>query len=205
MATRLQIINKGLASLGAKQITSLTEGSPQSKLALLYYEDSREALQRLRPWKFCTKLVQLTENATAPIFGKDRAFDLPADYLAPLAPYPEQNLEALDWVIEGANPKQLRTNMSSPLDFRYTAHIKDESAFDILFSTALSALLGLELSEQLTQSNTKEAKALKKFEDTLDAASQLNAFEHVPATEYKGSWLNVRFRGTNDNTREYFR
>jgi hypothetical protein len=204
MATDLQICNKALVSLGAGQIASLTEESIAANLCSLLFSDKRDALLRSRPWKFSIKRVQLVENLiNPPKHGRARAFDMPLDYLAPLPPEPERDFESLDWLFEGS-PLQLITDDSSPLDFRYVSQVLDSSRFDPLFSEALSALLAVELTEPLTQSNTKLANMSALLDEKLGEARRMNAFEqahHLPPLD---RWAAVRQTG-RDNTRRWFR
>ena len=200
MASKITISNQGLLLLGASQITGFNDGSVNAEAIKLIYDDTRDSLLRTYPWRFATKRSQLTADVTAPVFGRARSFPLPGDYLAPLAPYPEDNFEQLDWIIE-ANSKLL-TDDSSPLDFRYIAKIEDPDCMDPLFRKALSARLAVELAEQLTQSSSKLQNVAAIFDRTIGEARQLNAFEAVNHQPPLDEWITARQRG-RDNTRNW--
>lgn len=199
MATETDIVNQGLLLLGASQIGSLSESSPNAIAANLIYADTRDALIRTYMWKFAIRRVQLNASGTPPIFGRSNAYDLPSDYLALLPPYPEDNLEQLDWIVENG---QIVTDCSEPLDVRYIAQVTDTTKFDPLFRKALSAALALELAEQITQSNTKIANISTIFSNVVRDARQQNAFEQVNHLPPLDEWITVRQRG-RDNTKTW--
>ena len=199
MATDIAISNQGLQLLGASRIVGFNDGTVNGDAVGLIYEDTRDALQRDYPWTFCIKRVQLSTLGTTPLFDRARAFVLPGDYLSPLAPYPEANIEQLDWIIEAG---QLITNDSSPLDFRYVAKVDDPDLFDPLFRKALSAALALELVEVITQSNTKLQNITSIFDRVISKAHKSNAIEKVNHLPPEDSWVSVRRKG-RDNTRTW--
>lgn len=196
MANKVDIANQGLLLLGASQITNFNDGSPNANRVKLVYNDTRDSLLRAYPWKFATKLVQITEEATAPIFGRAHSYKLPGDYLKLLPPYPEDNWEMLDWIVEG---NFISTDCSSPLDVRYTRRVEDPDCMDVSFRKALSALLAVELAEPITQSNSKLNNVAAIFERRIGEAKKASAFEKVNHLPPMDSWISVRQRG-QDNT-----
>jgi len=198
-ATEVTICNQALQLLGASTITSLTDGTPTANACTLIYEETRDALLRLYVWKFAIKRVQITENATAPTFGRNHAYDLPGDYLAPLAPYPELDVENLDWIREG---RQILTNDTSPLDLRYIAQITEVEDMDVLFREALSARMAVKLCESLTQSNSKLENVSAIYKGVIDEARKMSAFEAVNPLPPLDSWISARTSGY-DNTKSW--
>lgn len=198
-AVEILIANQALVLLGAARITDFTDGSVNGNTIDVMYEPTKEALLTEYPWKFAIKRVALTADATAPIFGRARRFALPADYLSPLAPYPEDNFEELDWIIESGF---IITDDSSPLNFRYIYGVTDATLFDPLFKKALAARLALEMCEQITQSNTKLASISELYERAITLARQKNAFEQANHLPPPDRWITCRTMGRN-NTRSW--
>lgn len=198
-ATEILIANQALVLLGASRITDFTDGSVNADTVTVMYEPTKEALLTEYPWKFAIKRVAITIDGTAPAFGRAGRYALPADYLSPLAPYPEDNYEELDWIIEGG---YIITDDSTPLNFRYIYEVTDATLFDPLFKKALAARLALEMCEQITQSNTKLQSISEIYKEAIALARQKNAFEqanHLPPVD---SWISCRTMGRN-NTRTW--
>lgn len=200
MASETDIANGALTLLGASKITSIDSATEQNAIiCTVFFDNSRDALIRKYQPRFATKRTSLTAHVTAPTFGRARAFDLPADYLAMLPPYPEDNLEALDWIREGA---QILTDDASPLLIRYTAQITTTTLFDILFVKMLEAYLAMEMCEKITQSNSKYDRVKDIFLMAEEACRRANAFESVNPLPPEDSWVNAR-HGHTDNTKTW--
>lgn len=206
-AAEIAIVNQALELLGASIITAFdtdpttasSASSPNAESACLHYVAVRNELLRSFPWKFAITRVQITADGTAPAFGRARRFALPADYLAPLAPYPEDNYEELDWIIEGA---YIITDDSSPLDFRYIKVVTDTTTMDPLFKKAFALRLAINMCEAITQSNTKLANLSALYKETVAEARQLSAFEAVNHLPPPDVWVTCRTMGRN-NTRTW--
>lgn len=182
MASETSICNRALQRLGAKRIVSLTEGSVNSKACLAAYAARRDALLRKHRWNFAIDRATLAADAVAPAWGRANAFELPPTSLMPIPPYPEQNLNDRDWVVEG---KKILTNEQAPLYVRFIKQVTDPNEMDPIFREVLSADLAVELCEELTQSNTKKDRLEEDLKRELADARKANAFEKVlgePAT-----------------------
>ncbi len=79
MATEVGVANAALRRLGANIIASFTEGTKSANCATEFYEETRDGLLRVHNWNFATKRVKLAQLATAPVFGYDHSYALPAD------------------------------------------------------------------------------------------------------------------------------
>jgi len=199
-ADATEIANQALVILGASSISDITAtAEPNAVIINTVYAETRDALTRLYQPKFATQRVAIVANITAPTFGRARAYDLPALYLALLPPYPEDHLETLDWIIEGS---QILSDDSTPLDLRFTAQITDVTKFDPTFVKMLAAALAVECVEKITQSTSKWERANAMFDAALTAARRANSFEQVTPLPPEDGWVHVRHRGT-DNTRTW--
>jgi len=199
VVSETNIANQALLLLGANTITDIDGTQPNAVVMELFFDDARDALLRKYIWKFAIKRVQITENVTAPVFGRARAFDLPADYLAPLPPYPEDDHMRLDWIVENG---QIVSDESSPLDFRYIAKITDPLEMNVHFRQALSARLAILAAEKLTQSNSKIQNVSAIFDSAITEARMSNAIEQVNHQPPLDTWVTVR-EDSRDNTKSW--
>lgn len=189
MASEVDICNRALQKLGAKRITSLSDDSTNARACNASYEIVRDAELRSHPWTFATARASLAADSTEPDWGRENSFTLPSDYINILPPYPEDNMESLDWEVEGG---KIYTDDSAPLYIRYTSRVSDTSLFDSLFIEALAASLAFEMCEELTQSNSKKESLRSDYDRIIGRAKKRNAMEKVSATPPLDSWITVR-------------
>lgn len=189
MASKVEIANRALQILGAKRIVSLTEDSRNARAINAAFEPVKRAELRKHPWCFAIRRVQLAASSTAPAFTKGNSFPLPSDFIRLLPPDPEDNMNDLDWNIEGRN---IITNDSAPLDVRYIYDVTDVNEMDVLFRESLAAKLAEQLCEEITQSNTKVATAGVFYKDVLAEARRTNAIEKVSDEPPEDEWVTCR-------------
>lgn len=199
-AANLTVVNEGLTLIGATPLESASDSTPSAFAIAAVIDADIDGLIAEYNWKFAIKRTSITENVTAPTFGRAHAYDLPADYLRLLPPYPEDNYEALDWIIEG---DQIVSDNTSPLQLRYVASITDPTLWPILFKRALSAKLGMSVCEKLTQSTSKYEMVANEFERRMRLAVRHGAIERVAYEPPLDSWVSNRTGGV-DNTRSFF-
>lgn len=189
MASVVEICNRALQKLGAKRITSLDQDSVNARACLAAYSSCRQAELRAHPWSFAVDRTALAADAQAPAFGKANAFTLPAECLRVLAPYPEQNLNSLEWQIEG---RKIYTDESAPLYLRFITDEEDPAVMDPLFREALSCRMALEMCEELTQSNSKKESVRSDYTQAIREARRVNAIEKISEMPPEDSWVTVR-------------
>lgn len=189
MASEVGIANRALQKLGATRITSLSDASTSARACNACYETLRDAALRRHPWNFAVARAELAADATAPTWGRANAFQLPSDFLRLLPPYPEDNVNTLDWQIEG---RKIYTDDSAPLYVRYIAQVTDPNTMDILFRELLASTMAVEMCEELTQSNTKKAALRDEIKEIIAEAKRTNAIENVSAATPEDTWLTAR-------------
>lgn len=189
MASKVEIINRGLQLLGAKRITSTTEDSRNARAMNAAYEPVKLALLRKHSWACATKRVQLAASSTAPLFGKENAFPLPADWVRSLPLDPDQQTNDDDRVIEGRN---ILTNESAPLDLRYIYDVTDPNEMDASFREALAVELAEATCEEITQSNTKMATIVVAKKEAIAEAKRANAIEKPAEQPPEDPWVTCR-------------
>lgn len=189
MASKVEIANRGLQLLGAKRITSFTEDSRNARAINAAYEPVKLALLRKHTWGCATTRTQLAANSTAPAFGKENSFALPADWVRSLPLDPDYQTNDDDRVVEGRN---ILTNESAPLDLRYIYNITDPNEMDPLFREALATALAEALCEEITQSNTKMQTAMAAHDKAIAEAKRANAIEKPADQPPDDTWVTVR-------------
>lgn len=189
MPSKTDISSRALQKLGAKSITSLTDGSKNARSCNLAYEPCKLALLRDHPWVFSIKRAQLAVSATEPDFGPGNIFPLPTDFLRLLPLDPGGNLNSLDWQIEYDG---IHSDEDSPLEIRYVGDVTDPNLMDALYREALSTLMAFEMCEEVTQSNTKQAALAAALKDILARAKRANAIENVSQDPPEDTWISCR-------------
>lgn len=189
MASNVEIANRALQKLGAKRITELTEDSRNARAVNSAFETLKKAELRRHPWNFAVSRAQIPVLSTAPLFGKARYFQLPSDCLRVLPWDPEDNLNDLDWQIEG---RKIATDDVSPLNLRYIYDVTDPNEMDVLFREALAMRLAYELCEEITQSNTKKVEAQSAYSEAIAEAKRTNAIERIALDPPADVWETVR-------------
>jgi hypothetical protein len=189
LASVVGIWNRALQKLGAERVASITENSVNARACQAAYEAVRDALLEDYEWSCATTRVQLAASTDEPEFGKARSFPLPSDFIRLAHPYPEDNTNDRDWVVEG---QSIYTNESAPLDVRYIYRLTNANEMTSLFRETLSTFLAFELCEELTQSNTKKDILEKDCEKMIRRARSSNAIQKIAATMPEDPWLTAR-------------
>lgn len=188
MASKVDISNLALQMLGAGSITAFppTDTSREAKACNNCYEMLRDKELRVNRWGFAKKRAVLAPDATAPAFSFLYAFTYPADCLRPLRPTGRNDC---DWQFEGG---KILTNDGDTLNLVYIARITDTSMFDAAFVEALAAKMAWHMCEQITQSNTKKADALRAYDRIIAEAKLANSIEQIPEDPADDLWITAR-------------
>lgn len=195
MATSsVALCNRALQLLGAARITSLSDNSTNARAMAVAYEPIRQRELRARNWGFSIKRAQLPASATPPAFGRANSFPLPSDYLKLLPPYPEDNFNNRDWVIEqdDSGAVSVSTDDSAPLEIRYIADVTDPNLMDASFREALSHALAMACCEELTQSSTKKGDIAAEYTRVVREAKQSGSIENVPQQAAEDTFITCR-------------
>lgn len=82
MASQTDICNQALTKIGAERILAITDDTKSARSLSAIWSVKRDAELAAQPWTFAITRAQLPASATAPLFGWNYAYPLPADYLA---------------------------------------------------------------------------------------------------------------------------
>lgn len=81
--TALSICSDALQMLGARPISSFTEGTDEANVADSLYQDVKKQALLIYPWSFIYKKIQLARLLTAPTTEYQYAYQLPGDRIGP--------------------------------------------------------------------------------------------------------------------------
>lgn len=181
----VQICNRALIRLGADTITVLTENSKEGRLCNILYNQVRKALLRSHPWNFAIGRATLAASTTAPAFGFDYSYPLPADCLRVWQLYNSKST----YQIEG---RTLLTD-DTTAKIIYIKDITDTTKFDSLFSTIFSLRLAMELSYNITSNASVTAALTDEYMKLRREARLFDGQEGSTPTWDSGDWLDSRY------------
>lgn len=198
MASVIQVANRALTKLGSSRITSLTDDNKAARSISSCFEDLRDDELRTSRWQFAMRRTTLAALATAPTFGYQYQYALPADFLRldmindeyPAAVMDNYiGSEVFDYTIEG---NVILTDIGAPLKLRYIARIEDPNQWDVNFREMLASRIAMEICEDLTQSDTKKQAAQKDYSRAKTNAIRMGAIEKPPTVPPDNSWIVSR-------------
>lgn len=185
MASKSQIASRGLSKLGEPAIANIdTTDTKPARVMRAMWDGVRDAMLQAYPWKFAGHRTQLAADVTDPLFGWDKQYTLPADYLA------MRRIDGdPDYEIEGG---RILTDASAPLYIKYTRRITNTGEFHALFNEALASRLAYEACEEITESNAKKQAALTDMQLAISQAYAVDAIENPPDEPPEDEWLTAR-------------
>lgn len=195
MASVIQVANRALTKLGSARITSIDDDVKAARSIKSCFEDLRDDELRAHRWSFALKRTSLAALSTAPAFGFQYQYQLPADFLRidmVNDEYPATVMdnyigsENPDWVLEGG---LLLTDIDAPLPVRYIGQITDPNAWDANFREALASRIAMEICEDLTQSDTKKQGAKEDYKRAILQAIRTNSIERLPSQPPDDQWV----------------
>lgn len=189
MASVIGICNSALVKIGARTITSLTEGSKNANLCNEQYAKLRDEVLRAHSWNFAIARAKLGRLVEAPAFGFANAYQLPSDFLRAVAVHDNPDgAGAVPYQIEG----QRALSDAEELYLRYVRRVEDPNAFDALFREALAYRIGAELAVPIAQSTTLHEQMQRLSDRALRRARGVDAQENFPEALPDGSWTTAR-------------
>lgn len=168
MATPVSICSNALLKLGARTISSFTDGTDMSTLCSNIYPEARDSLLRSHIWNFAVKRVELAADATAPAFGYANQHTLPGDFLRLV-----EVVDETDYKLEG---RKILCE-STPVQTKYIYRNDDTATYDSLFVELLTQKMVAELAYSVTRSDSKAQTEMQKFAAMLKQAKGIDAQE----------------------------
>lgn len=194
MATSpVEICNLALGWLGGALIISLDDASTEAKLSKANYTLLRDAVLEERAWTFAVKRMEPAGLIELPVYGYDKAFQIPPEVIRILQVARAGEVEngtvvggsfksatrggtgqgresRIEWAREG---DLILANNAERIYIRALVRIDDTTKFSPAFDQALAARLAMELAIPIANSRTlqKDMTALYGEKIRLAAAS----------------------------------
>ena len=196
MTSQTEVVNSAMRLIGAGRISSLTDGQPQSNAANDIYDDLLDDLLRSHPWNFATKRAALTQLTTAPTFGFDHAYTVPADWLRTVSVSQDSDGRTTAFYKEElVDNKRVLVTDADELYMRYVARIVDPNLWSADFRRAFISSLARDLAVPAAASNKLQDTHTKGARRDLSRAKSADAMGSSPEQRPRGSWVLNRGGG----------
>lgn len=173
-----ELCNLALAEIGdSYNITSIDEISPQAGICKRFYDSTRDALLREHPWSFARARADLARLSTAPLFGWDYQFQLPANFLRLI------EFNGLDaWQPEGAYELEggVILTDAAAAQIIYVKRVTEANLYDALFVEAFTLKLAARICTKLTKDDGLQEGLMRRYRMALGQAKKLDANETRP-------------------------
>ena len=195
MTSVVEICNSALNSLGAANITALTEDSRNARLCNQRYEPVRDAIFRTHYWNCLVKRVELAADTTAPAYEYEKQYTLPADCIRviQIGGFHNGSSSMLSggqtYKIEG---KKVITD-EPEIFLTYIAKITDPQEYDTLLVETIASRLAAELAYAVTQSNTVATQLEAIYREKLREARFVDESEGTPYDVDASTFINARY------------
>jgi hypothetical protein len=178
-STFVDICNSALIRIGVPTITSFQDGNAQANACNVRYQEDRDIVLRMHPWTCATKRVILSPSTTAPAFGWQYAFPLPADYLR------IDDISNQPWgtqVYLGSRPPYAIESGSilfgwNTLYLRYISQVQNAAQLDAECANAIALYIAYDLAQLLLQNQTLVKELNEEFGAALATARNVSAQE----------------------------
>lgn len=190
MASQTETCNLALIKLGAARITSLDDGTKQSKIMGQLWNTVRDAEMSAHPWSFAATRALIPASATPPAFGWAYAYPQPTDFLKFIEVgedwmFYTQVCGSPWFTIEGG---AVLTDQGSPLKIRYVRRITNVGAWPASFVEAMACRLAAEACESLTQDLSKREAAWAERKEAVRDAKRTNDIQMPPQRAPASEW-----------------
>ena len=201
MATPTDIVNVALRRIGANRISSLTQDSNKEAVAARdLYDEARRDLLNLCNWNFAVKRATLTKSATAPAFGYDYAYPLPADFIRMISVHPHDDDDSIipyRLEFQSSDDRVLVTD-SNQIYIKYVFDQEDANLMSAAFRDALSWRLARDFAGALSKSTAAAELSHNVYMKTLSRAKAIDGIEDYPDKMADGDWVTSRFSDTSN-------
>jgi hypothetical protein len=193
MATKISIANQALLRVGAKRISSFSEGTAEANAINDVYDDIRDEFLSEAQWTFAQKRATLATIVGTPLTVNDEMsviYAKPADFIK------------LNYISDSSATVKVEGDRilsnTAGLKILYTYRNDDPSTYYPMSQRALVARLAAEICFALTESATKTEALVKDYEGiALPKAVSSDAQQGTPIQPIQDEWLNARFMGGN--------
>ena len=193
MPSETDVCNVALRLVGAKTVTSLSDGSDNASVLEDIYTETRDDLLSSHPWNFATKRVQLARISTAPAFEFDYAYALPSDWIRTVSVHDnDAGHGTVLYRAEQVAGQNAIVSSSDSVYLRYVSRVSDPNLMSSDFRRALALSLARDISVPLAASNTMYEQFTRESARALARARSSDGMGSFPELRPRGSWASSR-------------
>ena len=201
MASKVDIANFALNSIGASTISSLSENTKAAIVINQRFDSVRDSVFRSHPWNSLITRATLSQDSSAPNFGYTYQYVLPTDpyclrvleFSNGTLTYPMDNMTSTDgspvFVIEG---RKLLTNEGT-VKIMYVGQVTDTTQYDSSLIDTLAARLAHEVCYAITGSTSLTNTTYSLYQEKLKEARFVDATEGAPQRIEASDFIESRF------------
>lgn len=199
MTSVVSICNLALSNLGKDNINALSDAGAEARACRQFYEQTRDALLQVYPWRFAGKTQSLAEIANTEA-GKWRyAYSRPNDclkvrWIRPAYAVDDPCVQTHQEEI--GNPYDMEGEAIfcnlSPAFLRYTVRLTDPTKYSPLFVETLSWHLATRLAMPLTRDLKQRNDAYQLSMQTRSTAEVADANEVRETSDHDSELVEVR-------------
>lgn len=191
-SSEVAICNIALGWLGGDLIISLDDPTVEAKLCKVNYVPLRDAVLEEREWTFAIKRIEPATLAGAPLYGFDRAFQIPAEVIRVLqVTRAGEDVQGgsvsntgirsssrggtgigretrIEWLREGGT---IVASDAERIFARVLVRIIDTNKFSPAFDQALAARLAMDLAIPLTNSEKMQTSMARMYGEKMSLAA----------------------------------
>lgn len=188
------ICNLALDVLKEAPISSLDDQRPIGKWCKRNFAVQRDAALSVANWNFALTRASIAADATAPAFGWDYSYTLPAGpngciRLLPVTYDGRDEGPPIAHAVEGG---KVLTNLSGPLKVRFVSRIEDYGRYHPLFIDYLSGRLATRMAHWLTGKASFMQIASVLMKQAMDEAWLTDAIEGDTPRAADDDWIDAR-------------
>jgi hypothetical protein len=172
----VEICNSALHKIGARRISSLSDGTKEAIILNDMYDRLRKEVLRSHPWNFAIAYVALSETVNTPVWPKwSKEFLLPSDVLRVLEVEPDYDAP---WEVGyNTDGNKVIFSTSTSMKIKYIKDITNTTLFAPDFDEALAFRIAADIAYTLVQSQTVQANMFQAYKDFLAQARSFDAQE----------------------------
>jgi len=197
-SSEVAICNIALGWLGGDLIISLDDPSVEAKLCKANYGPLRDAVLEEREWTFAVKRLEFSQLQDAPLYGFDRAFQIPPQVIRVLqvslfdASVTESGAGAngfrasarsgtgqgretrIEWLREGDT---VVANSAERIVSRSLIRITDTTKFSPAFDQCLAARIAMDLAIPITNSEKMQKSMAAMYGEKISLAASSDGMQ----------------------------
>ena len=173
--SNVELSSAALVKLGAKSISSFSDGTAEADVAGTLYDIVRDSLLGAHPWSFATAHAELVQLPAAPLTNFEYAFELPNDSIKALSAGNTCRSRGAVYQIIG---REVHSNYEE-LTLAYVKRA-DETDFPAYFVSALVNRLAAEFCLPLTENASRSDLLFRVADTELKLAKLIDSQQDTP-------------------------